>query len=333
MGSPAWFNGEAMAPRLAARFIAESEEDVWRRGSALDETAWPALGGDTATAQEWTLAQDVRARCANPECKAAPSFWKRSARPVFEGQWACKGCSAAMIEGFVRRHRIITSGAEEPAAHRHRIPLGLLLLHRGLITAEQLRAALEAQRAAGYERIGYWLRTVCGISESVILRGVAVQWNRPVLSSSAMVSATMALTMPESVRREAGLLPLRVAGGKILYAAFEDSIDAAAVAALERTSGLRVECGIVSSHEYARAQERLANEAAVPCSEAGFRGLVNLTEQVRKVLWEAEPVASRMVPVRGGWWLRLWLEAGARGPYGLLPASTEDVRDFVYRSL
>ena len=41
--------------------------------------------------------------------------------------------------------------------HRHRVPLGLVMIEQGWITAAQLRGALEAQRASAAGRLGHWL--------------------------------------------------------------------------------------------------------------------------------------------------------------------------------
>jgi hypothetical protein len=49
--------------------------------------------------------------------------------------------------------------------HRHRIPLGLVMLEQGWITSGQLRQALDAQRGAGAGRLGQWLAHQQGVSE------------------------------------------------------------------------------------------------------------------------------------------------------------------------
>jgi hypothetical protein len=46
---------------------------------------------------------------------------------------------------------------------------------------------------------------------------------------------------------------------------------------------------------------------------------------------DLQPVASRMVRLRDQYWLRLWLEAGAVGKNAMLPATAEDVVDYVFQ--
>src|ERR1700739_4001994 len=95
--------------------------------------------------------------CETPACAGLKRKHGADGRR-FEGRWACsEGCWSAMLLERVERE----IGAGEPGEfliHRHRVPLGLLLLSLGWITADQLQKALESQRAAKQGRIGDWLR-------------------------------------------------------------------------------------------------------------------------------------------------------------------------------
>ena len=73
----------------------------------------------------------------------------------------------------------------------------------------------------------------------------------------------MALVMPKRFVQEFGLLPLRVAGSRILYLAFEDGLNAGAALALEQMSELRVESGLILLRpNTALCLEPIANAAA-----------------------------------------------------------------------
>ena len=65
------------------------------------------------------------------------------------------GCLESALGAALRRVRSVSQHTTP-----HRIPLGLQLLSRQLITAEQLRlpALQETQRTNGYGRIGEWLQ-------------------------------------------------------------------------------------------------------------------------------------------------------------------------------
>jgi hypothetical protein len=62
--------------------------------------------------------------------------------------------------------RELNGRGNAPEIHRHRIPLGLVMLEQGWITSGQLRQALEAQRAAGAGRLGHWLVRQQGVRSS-----------------------------------------------------------------------------------------------------------------------------------------------------------------------
>ncbi len=136
------------------------------------------------------------------------------------------------------------------APHRHRVPLGLLMLAQGWITPPQLRHALEAQRQNGTGRIGEWLIAECGLETEQITRGLSMQWNCPVLSADGFSPEAMALVMPGIFVEQFGMLPLRIAGGRILYLAFEDGLDASAALAVEQMTGLKCESGILNEVQF-----------------------------------------------------------------------------------
>lgn len=285
------------------------------------------------TADAFLLPENVRPRCAASGCDAALKFWKRSARPVFEGQWACSDrCARTLIARSVRRQSVgISTFDGAITSHKHRIPLGLMLLDSGVVTQYQLRQALDAQRAANHGRIGDWLEDLCGVPPAMITRAVAAQWNRPVLSTVGFVADRMASVMPMALRKEASMLPLRLAAGKILYVAFVDDVDTAEVHALERMTGLRIESGLMTQREFRAAESQLDAAQSTVCYREEALSSDALCERVAEWLRNEQPVASQMISVRGGWWLRMWLERAACGPYGKLPATGEDVVDVLFQ--
>jgi hypothetical protein len=55
-----------------------------------------------------------------------------------------------------------------------------------------------------------------------------------------------------------------------------------------------------------------------------------MAARVTAILEQKQPIASRLVRVHEYYWLRLWLESGAIGRMGKLPAAGEDVMDYVF---
>jgi Type II secretion system (T2SS), protein E, N-terminal domain len=300
-------------PFLEKRFDGRKIDSVWGE---------EAYGPGTITEQ--------RRSCGNPECSSAwAAPWRSRKRPVFEGQWGCSGrCVLALVRAAVRRE--LGDGTTGPQAHRHRVPLGLLMLAQGWITHPQLRRALEAQRESGSGRIGDWLVSECGLEAEQITRGLSMQWNCPVLPMKGFAPEMMALVMPRVFVEEFSLLPLRVAGSRILYLAFEDRLDAAAALALERMTELKVESGLMDGKEFQPARRRLLEYESVPAKAESVADSNDLAARITAVLEQTQPMASRLVRLHQYYWLRVWMERDAMSGTGSLPKSSEDMSDFIF---
>jgi hypothetical protein len=250
--------------------------------------------------------------CANPACGSGwLHLWRSRQAPVFEGGWNCSArCTAERIEAAVRRELDGRGAAEE--GHRHRIPLGLVMLEQGWITPVQLRQALEAQRQAGVGRLGQWLVRQQGVSEPLVTRALGLQWSCPVLPLEYHDPEALTVILPRLFVDAYGALPLRVAAGKLIYLGFEDRLDAVLALAVGRMSGLRVESGLVRESLFAPAQARMlsARFPSVELIEASSEPAV--AHALARAIERARPVESRLVRVHDCLWLRMWrrLQAG-----------------------
>jgi hypothetical protein len=301
----------------------EWPRDSWRN------SAIPSASQDSAS---WMPEEAKRPVCAAPGCNALGRFWKRTGRPILDGRWACgRACLSKLVEAAVWRELGDSAAEGVEVTHRHRVPLGLVLLAQGSITQQQLQQALAAQEREGRGRIGEWLVQLCKVDQRDITRALGVQWNCPVLPTSGFDPRRMALVMPKQLRERFGVLPLRVAGGKILYLGTEERVDAATVFALERMSGLTVESGLLPTEEMLEGSARVAACDSVECLETQVKTSGALVETVSSALMQAQPIASRMVRLHEFFWVRMWLERASVGRFGTLPATGEDVVDLLYR--
>jgi len=261
--------------------------------------------------------------CSNPHCGSGwLKLWRSRKAPVFEDGWCCSmACTRMQIETSLRRELDQRAGPHQ--THRHRIPLGLAMLEQGWITGSQLRGALEAQRAAGGGRLGHWLVRRQGVSEQLVTRALGLQWSCPVLGPELQEPGLTAL-MPRLFVDAFGALPLRVAAGKILYLGFEDRLDPVLALAVERMTGLRVECGLVQGSLFRPAHERMmsARYPRIELIEAGPDGL--LGETLAHAVERARPVQSRLIRVHECLWLRMW----TRPQSGIVP-ELDSVRDLI----
>jgi hypothetical protein len=321
-----------------------AENDALIQGSrASNGTAWdedvsrsskdsPSLDGLGLPASLRQAQPQPRRLCGNADCASGWTMpWRNRRRPIFEAQWGCCGrCVLAMVRAAVRRE-LGDGGSLSPAPHRHRVPLGLLMLAQGWITHPQLQKALAAQRESGTGRIGEWLMSECGLEAEQIVRGLSMQWGCPVLTTEGFSPEAMALVVPKVFVEKFGLLPLRVAGSRILYLGFADRLDASAALATEQMTELKVESGVVEGRSFEAARIRLLACDGVEMKLEAAEDKDAMSARITAILEQKQPIASRLVRLHQYYWLRMWLESGAlsRGA-GNLPVTSEDVKDHVF---
>jgi hypothetical protein len=234
-----------------------------------------------------------------------------------------------MVRAAVRRE-LGDGEAVTIVPHRHRVPLGLLMLAQGWITHPQLQQALAAQRESGTGRIGDWLISECGLDADQIIRGLSMQWGCPVLTTEKFSPEAMALVIPKVFVESFSLLPLQIAGSRILYLGFADRLDSSAAFATERMTELKVESGVVEGAQFEAARTRLLACNGVEARIEAVEDKDAMSARITAVLEQKQPIASRLVRLHQYYWLRIWLESGAMGRMGSLPATNEDVMDYIF---
>jgi Type II secretion system (T2SS), protein E, N-terminal domain len=301
------------------------QEDEYRPSNQIAGTGGQGISASFEQIQQRRL-------CGNIECSSTWMMpWRSRRRPIFEGQWGCSGrCVLAMVQAAVRRELGDSGESATSSPHRHRVPLGLMMLAQGWITQQQLQKALSAQRENGSGRIGDWLKSECGVEPEQIMRGVSMQWGCPVLTTEGFSPESMAVVLPKVFIEKLGLLPLRVAGSRILYLGFSDRLDASAAFATEQMTELKVESGVVDSAQFETARGRLLACDGVDMKLETVDDKDTMTARITAILEQKQPIASRFVRMHQDYWLRLWLESGAVGRIGSLPAAREDVIDYVF---
>jgi hypothetical protein len=261
--------------------------------------------------------------CANPACSSGwLQIWRSRSHPIFEGGWNCSPeCTAERLRAAVTRE--LAGRATPIETHRHRIPLGLLMLEQGWITSEQLRAALDSQRVNKAGRLGHWLMAQEGVSEQLLTRALGLQWSCPVLSFELHDPEGLSSVLPRLFIDAFRALPLRIAAGKLIYLGFDDRLDPALALALQRMSGLRVESGIVQGSRFGRAHSRMLEARFPPVELLEAASEPALVRALSRAMEKAKPVESRLVRVHDCLWLRMW----RRPQMGPTPdvASVQDV--------
>jgi hypothetical protein len=314
-------------PVLTRKFFSAKENPPAAGGTELMPRSLPeAMAPESA--YEW-LDSPPKPRagifetCANTGCRTGWMHLLRSrTAPVFEGGWNCSAdCTARRVAAAVRREMDGRGVSQE--GHRHRIPLGLMMLEQGWINAKQLKLALDAQRAAKNGRLGYWLVRQAGVSEQMVTRALGLQWSCPVLPMEYHDAEALTIILPRLFVDAFGALPLRVAAGKLVYLGFEDRLDPMLALAIGRMTGLRVESGLVQGTLFRNAHERMlkARFPAVELIEAGSEPAI--VHVLARAVEKVRPVESRLVRVHDCLWLRLW-KRPQQGPLPD-PGSIQDI--------
>jgi hypothetical protein len=230
--------------------------------------------------------RSFRLECENPGCPFRNSlrrFWRRgNGEGVrLQGRWYC--CLDCFEQGLTEEFTALLKLRDEPAPHLHRIPLGLLLLGRGVITGDQLKSALAAQRESGSARLGQCLQKLGIASAQDISAALAAQWGCAVFplerdNRYRECSQMLPFALLESSR----MIPVHyLSANETLFVAFAEAVDRTALYAIERLIGVRTQACVVTESAFAHALEEI--RAASRPDEIVFERHWNPVEMARTV--------------------------------------------------
>jgi hypothetical protein len=195
-------------------------------------------------------------RKAAPACRGCDSMrlrsrWQRmhhrSSGVLLHGHRYCSSdCLRQALAEILGRTRAVPRRA---ATTSHRVPLGLLLLSRQQLSAEQLRAALEMQRNTGQRKIGEWLQQLGFASEIEVTAALARQWGCPLLrSDAANLLADHCPSIPLPLLESFQMMPVElVESNRNLLVAFSGGVDHTALYAIERMLGYHTQPCLVTA--------------------------------------------------------------------------------------
>ncbi|HEX4312296.1 MAG TPA: hypothetical protein VHZ25_19845 [Acidobacteriaceae bacterium] len=199
----------------------------------------------------------------------------------------------------------------DSARYPHRVPMGLMLVEQGKITAQQLHEALDGQRRAAEEtgeamRLGEWLLRSGVLSEPALTHALSAQWNCPVFSLENDHPEEMTTAMPGFLSDAFSAVPVRTAAGRLLYLAFSGRIDRSLSYAVERMTGMAVSAGIATDSEFRSAQERFLATEAPPTRFLEAASSWVLARTITKMIESFKPVEARLARIHNFFWLRMW---------------------------
>lgn len=226
--------------------------------------------------------QSLSPPCSHGDCAPMRGFWRRLQGQrrgvVIQGRRYCSDdCGERALADVLRRIDAVPTRPSHSPLVPHRVPLGLLLLSRQQLTADQLRTALGAQRTAGRGRIGEWLLAFGFVDEQQVTAALARQWSCPVLRTSSVAAGAFSSANPAPGQRGTPQIPLTllesfvmipvnyVESTATLHMAFGEGIDYTVLYAIEQIIGCRTaSCMAVPSfvrqHLSSRSGHRGENE-------------------------------------------------------------------------
>jgi len=278
-------------------------------------------------------------RCGHIDCRHRQSLWRRlRGKPpgvLIQGSRYCVDeCLERALTDLVRRARAASKRALAP----HRVPLGLVLLSRQQLTAEQLRTALEAQRSAGRGRIAEWLQTLGFASEQQVTAALARQWSCPVLRENSLTAGIAAPgtgrapQIPVTLLESFVMIPLDyVEATATLHIAFGEGVDYGVLYAIERMVGCHTEPCMAAPTFVRRNLEALSRHRGE--SEVVFDRVADAAEFSRIIRSYCIRLAAseiRLTACGPHLWVRLFRPS--RGPLDLLLGSPHEAAGFAPRA-
>ena len=247
--------------------------------------------------QRWTV------RCGSPECRAAatpkPALVARYSGIHYNNRWyhhasclkaALTSRLSQMLHTFAERRERI-----------HRLPIGLLLINRGVISAQHLKEALRLQRQAGYGKLSHWLRQIVPLDEAEVTAALGQQWGCPVfrITQQSLYAGTQN-PVPFPILAAAKAVPVHASQtGKQLHIAFCERVDHTLLYAVEAMLGCRTIACVSPDSTVREALERLRRED--PGNEISFDTVRDPGEMAATICnYAAQMDARRIQAERAG---------------------------------
>ena len=242
---------------------------------------------DFANSRSWDeLHRRIRLECNNPDCPFRNPLRKllgsrTSEGVMLQGRWYCGlDCFESAITAIFAD---LIKMPDEPLARPRRIPIGLLLLGRGIINEQQLKAALQAQRQQNGDRLGRVLVRLGIVSQQDVSTALALQWGCAVFPLERDrryrdCSQILPLALLESCR----MVPLHyMPASQWLFLGFCEDLDHTAIYSVERLLSSRTEPCVVSDSALETVLDEIRGMAR-PC-EIVFERVWTATEMARTI--------------------------------------------------
>jgi hypothetical protein len=248
-------------------------------------------------------------QCANSTCATKSllqTITHRKHRLSIDGQWYCsQDCFEQAVKG--KMEELMTSQSKPAKARSSRIPLGLLLLQRGILTAEQLKAALERHRLTGVN-FGDVVQQLAFATQEQVTAAVAAQWACPVFSLGDR-RLEVPIRVPRQFLELYGMLPVHfVENERKLLIAFVSGVQHQVLYTIEHMTSCTVAPCFITAREY-ESHLHSAFTTYLRDDEMVFDQIVETAEMARITTNYVVQLAAERVRLgkcRDYLWVRIW---------------------------
>lgn len=190
--------------------------------------------------------------CANAACTRTPlanAITRRHVGIRLADDWYCgPECFEVGARGKITEIMSFRHTQEQPPTLR--MPLGLLLVSRGILTADQLRIALDEQRATN-SNMGEVVQRLGFATAEQVTAGVAAQWACPVFPL-AQPPFDLGIHIPRLLLESYEMLPVHFTEAtRRLMVAFVKRVQHHILYTIEHVTSCSVTPCFITAHDYA----------------------------------------------------------------------------------
>ncbi len=191
-------------------------------------------------------------KCANANCLTTSllqTINRRNDGVTVEGRRYCGAdCLERALAKSVRE--VMNSEGKPAKARSSRLPLGLLLLQRGILTAEQLKLALAEHKRSPQLNFGDVVQRLHFASEEQVTAAVAAQWACPVFSLGDR-AVENPLRIPRQFLELYGMMPVHYSeGDRRLMIGFVSSVQHQVLYTIGQITSCTVVPCFITTREY-----------------------------------------------------------------------------------
>jgi hypothetical protein len=264
----------------------------------------PPASRETPSSTRW---KSWTRRCSNSACnrkRVVPNLF-RSYTGIYLGkEWFCAPeCFEAFLHSTINS-AISSQQLNEPSKKR-RMPLGLLLLQRGVLTSEQVAAARAKQQADGVN-MGSAVLTLGFATAEQVTAAVAAQWSCPVFAMTPR-ALSMPVRVPRRLLEQYEMLPVHfVEADKRLMVGFVTAVQYQILSSIENITDCDALPCFITGRDF---QRHLQTIQACPENEIIFDRPMDTAEIARlgrNYVSQLGARAARLGMCRDYLWIRIW---------------------------